>query len=146
MPTSNELIEELVSLTRDSLRNVEKDISELRADVRVLTERLTNQSTTSTRIEGDLGALKGDATRIKDDVKGDLDEYKKGFDDAVQKVADDAKDALDAYKKDKDAEVKRLEERLQKLEQAHAKYLGAAAVAGAVLGFVASLAKGFLGL
>jgi len=150
MPTSNELIEELVSLTRDSLKAVETDLGELRADVRVLAERLNNQGATSTRIEGELGTVK---MSTEESVKGltqtqteALGALKKDLLDALEATKVELKKDLAGYVKKNDAEVKRVDDRLQTLEKAHAKYLGAAAVAGAVLGFIASLAKGFLGL
>lgn len=95
MSTTNEVIQELVTLTRGSLRNVETEIAELRADVRVLSERVNNR-------HSDVGKLEKSVTELTD--------------------------------------------RVNDLEKAHAKYLGGAAVIGAVLGFVASLAKGALGL
>jgi len=106
MATSNELIEDLVTLTRGALRSVEVQIGEVRADVRVLSERLDNQKTNLERLEGQV----------------------------VEVSAKTAK------------KLEGMDARIQKIEQAHAKYLGAAAVIGAVLGFVASLAKGMLGL
>lgn len=150
MPTSNELIEELVSLTRGSLRSVETDHAELRADVRVLEERVNNQASNTQRLEGDLTSLKTsiDASLSKgfDDQDKLLIGHKKSLDAAISAVKNAAKEELAEYKKANDELVKKQEERINKLEQAHAKYLGAAAVAGAVLGFIASLAKGALGL
>jgi methyl-accepting chemotaxis protein len=95
MSTANQLIEELVSLTRGSLRNVETELAELRADVRVLSERMNNRHS------------------------------------EVGKMSES---------------MKTLEGRVNDLEKAHAKYLGAAAVIGGVLGFGMSVAKGALGL
>lgn len=110
MASSNELIEELISLTRGSLRNVETELSEVRADIRVLSERVKNKNTDVDRIESDFKSFK-----IETDKK------------------------IQALHKEHD-------DRLKKLENAHAKFIGMAGVVGGVIGFIASLAKGFLGL
>lgn len=116
------LIEELITLTRGSIRIIETDVAELRADVRVLDERWKNH---------------------QEDLQKTLDKQEEQLEKLLDKQEELAnKEDVSALKK----EISALEKRVNTLEKAHSKYLGAAAVIGAILGFIASLAKGFLGL